>query len=366
MSSRQRWHLNSKWWGVVLAALLVVLGVCGRQDEEREHGVPAWEEPGASRVIRPVSWDTLWSIRSSDRDTVLLNPVRVLARGGRVLVLDLGSSRVVALRALTGQVDWFSGREGGGPGEFRAPAFIAPDRSGGFVVGDRETGRLTFLTEKGRVTRTLNVPGISGVHGLCVPAPDRLLLFSPGLSNPFSAGPVTPLLFLSWDGEILASFSSPWTDLVSAPPLLTEVHLANVQGAEGCWVALTKGRGFTRFRYGQFEPPRLYVEDLPLPKIEEQVRTEGGRPLSIRRRVLDPWRAADGIAVDPDFLAVPFIGRSEYAGRVIDVYDGNGRYRESYLAPMIIQSLAIEDGVFYILHSEGLYPALTALLAQKP
>jgi hypothetical protein len=179
------------------------------------------------------------------------------------------------------------------------------------------------------------------------------------------SGPKTILLLVARSGEILSGFASPWEDLVEASSLLTELNLANVEGEDGCWVALVKGRGFTRFSEGRFEDPRAYVEDLPLPRMGRRVRTEGDRPTAVREWMIDPWYAANGITAEPDRLYVPFVGRTEYAGRVIDVYDGNGRYRESYLAPMRIKSLAVENGVFYILHSEDLYPALAALRPRK-
>jgi hypothetical protein len=131
-------------WAIVAIVGIALTGCESKVPDSVRKG-PGSRTPGLSRVMQSVAWDTLWSIRSSDADTVLVDPAGIVATSDLVVVLDRGMSRVIALHARTARLVWVAGRRGEGPGEFEWPAFIAADRSGGFVVGDREIGRLTFL-----------------------------------------------------------------------------------------------------------------------------------------------------------------------------------------------------------------------------
>lgn len=107
----------------------------------------------------------------------------VVGPDGRFCVADASNGQITCLRH-SGQVLWRTGREGEGPGEYRALSRITSMDDNGILAFDRGLNRLTRLDSAGRVIGTLRLPTafrqvisllahgdnvlISGTHGMTV------------------------------------------------------------------------------------------------------------------------------------------------------------------------------------------------------
>jgi hypothetical protein len=111
-------------------------------------------------------WDTLWQLRGSFDDTLLLQPLQLHATGSIVLVADYGNKNVQAFNAVTGQKLWSAGRSGRGPQEFyRMTIFSESDELVG--IADDANQRISIISLRGDFTREMTVPLPSAQNGVC-------------------------------------------------------------------------------------------------------------------------------------------------------------------------------------------------------
>src|SRR6266542_2412909 len=92
-------------------------------------------------------------------------------------------------------------------------------------------------------------------------------------------------------------------------------------------------------------PSASYVEwaDLPAPTVTK--RSDG----SISTHVPNAPTALD-LALSDGAVYVLFEGRSNLAGRVVDVYSlRDGKYRHSFLLPERSSTMTVYDGVLYLI-----------------
>src|SRR5690606_13539369 len=116
---------------VMLAA--VVVGACSETNQEPPRA--------GGRNWLGYAADTLW-VRGGIEDTLVQLPLAIAADHERVYVADLGSNRIVALDAGSGEPVWVSGREGSGPEEFLRPAALAVLPGSRLAVSDTRNGRI--------------------------------------------------------------------------------------------------------------------------------------------------------------------------------------------------------------------------------
>jgi hypothetical protein len=326
--------------GIGAMAAVVACGGTNRESGER----------GSDRTIRSSAWDTLWAI-GGERDSLLLMPGPMVSTARRVYVADLAASRLVALDPVDGSLAWIVGGQGAGPGEFRDPRALAATPDGGAVVADIANARLTFVSPEGRITHELGFPGVGYVSSMCTLADGSLLLAT--------LEPGRPLVHMAPDGSVRGHYPLPWPDLRDAHPLATTARLATAPDHRSCVLALTRGRGFATFRDGVFRT-FPYTEAFDLPKVE--VVRDGA---SVSSTITSTRIAASDVDVVGDTVFVTFVGESEWAGRLVDVYTlPGGEYRFSYRYAVPIHQAARTGDAFLLLHEAAGYPALVAARAK--
>lgn len=338
----------------VLAALAIPLplfaaGGCRTSDPEAS-------VPPREREMVPARWTTLWRAGGAEQDTVLLFPTGLIAADSEhVYVPDAGAFRVAAFRVRDGSLAWTFGRRGEGPGEFSSFIAIAVNQRGQIVVADNQSARLTVLDRQGRLVDEISGNQLPGIESFC-PLPGGDYLVSTGRSSD-----PEPIVRLSSTGEVTARYAMPWTDLRDAAAIKRQLFVTHA-GADACVLALKLGRGFSLYRNGRFTT-RPYVEDLPLPEVEVTTREleNGGR--SRAERLLVHQVGPTGIHGTGDTLVVPFVGRTEHAARVVDLYDlaRGGRYLSSYLLPRRVDAVHRRGALHFVLRPSEGHPALYAL-----
>lgn len=136
---------------ILAFAVLSPGGLAARQAERSS--APVVRNPGADTRL---AWrlDSLWTIGgASDRRLTLSDrrTVRVAAHPGLgILLLDGAGPKVYRLSADGAILDSL-GRRGGGPGEFRAPAYVTLDEQGNIAVFDRAKGGFVRWAPDGEV-----------------------------------------------------------------------------------------------------------------------------------------------------------------------------------------------------------------------
>lgn len=320
------------WWGlrrrrstsaaaVVWAAVgaLLLAGCAG------DVGVPERGE----RVIREATWDTLALVESLPDDTVFFQVRRIAADAHGIRVLD-GIGHRVALVGWDGEVRWYAGRRGSGPGELRNPRAVAVDGDGGTWILDVETHRITGFDRTGRLIDEVPLHGLEFVpHEFAVGAGgERFFMARPD-------GGVRPVE-VGRDGRVRSGSRVRFPGSRDAPGLALQGDVRAEAGSDRWVMALSMGDGFVRFEgldpVGGFVP---WVEEVPLVTVEETVEgTPGSGTFSRTQRTVDPVFASQGAAVSGSRILVRFGGRTELRHRLLEVYDmDDGSYRGSLLLP---------------------------------
>jgi hypothetical protein len=318
--------LSRIWLGISLS----LLGACNHHDGASPREV---DEVREVRRLLEVTWHPLWEAEGTGTDSMFSGPLRMVADSGHVYILDRGRNAVVALNAADGKLSWRYGGPGSGA-QLRAPNAFSLAPSGQVVVFDSEPSRLVILNASGREVRQITVAGVGVSSGLCA-MPDGTFVVAP--LDP-SLG---PLVHLSARGSVLKQIDLPWRELNRAPSLGRQLLLAGTE--DSCAAALVLGRGFGFLSGGSFREFRDYVEPVEAPRVES---VNGGTV----QRVRSPVLATSSISFGHDTLAVAFAGRTEHAGRIIDLYDARGgTYLGSYLAPTYVKRFAHAAGRLYVL-----------------
>ena len=302
------------------------------------------------RDLVPWEPEVLWARGGIEDDTVLFGPWSVRGAEGQVLVLDWGGHRVRAFDLATGDVRWSFGRRGEGPGEFQNPVDMLPLADGRTVVWDTEVGRLTWVSEDGRLGKMLNVNTVSRPNRFCELAGGTLVALHATQDAALSA--------LTDRGTLDALGPLPWTTLTDLDALQRQAEFATGPGGD-CVFYLTQSTGFVRVDEEGFGVPHKYVEDMGPPPV---VIRENETTRSTR---LGEYQ----LAVNAGFIRggevwLAFHGLTPRAGRLIDVFDlETGGYLRSYELPWPITGLgAAEDRVFFLRSVDG-YPVLVAARA---
>ena len=337
-----------------LVLIVTASGCAETSDRLHDASRSAGSSPpqATTRRFVDVTWDTVWMHGGNAGDTTLLIPFAISAAGGRVHVGDRAEQRVVALDAATGAVEWLSGRQGAGPGEFRRMDAIAATADGGVLVADGGNGRIAVVDAGGRTRDYLRPDGIPIYLSLC-PLADGAVAVGTG-------GPGHPVVLVDRRGAVVGRPELPWPDLNGMYPAAPRQGLfAAEPGGAGCLYALALGRGFTRLADGRFEAAHDYVEWFDVP---ESILTPSipGQPPN--ERLKGGWApAASGATVDGDEVTVAFWGRTKDRGRLLDVYSrSDGRYLRTVRAPVAMDRMAYADGTWFFLHTRDGYPAVLA------
>jgi hypothetical protein len=316
---------------------------CGRGDDAA--GVHRHE---VSRKMVEVAWRERWLAGGGEGDTTVLMPSYLVGDGRLVYALETQFHRVVALRAEDGVVVWRAGGEGSGPQELRNPTAITLDPHGNVLVVDQGNGRLAILAPTGIFVAHVALQELGFPHGLCALGDGSVLVTAVATEH--------PLVRVSTRGRVTQRYELPWKDLIGAGSLSIQGDLES-DGDGGCIYALSKGRGFVRFRDGRLTP-HDYVEWFDVPRSERVGDPyAGGR----RETLAEGPIAAQGLGVGKEGIAVGFSGRTNEAGRLIDFYDGNtGAYTHSYASPRWFQRMSRAGNLYLFITRVDGYPAVLA------
>jgi hypothetical protein len=308
----------------------------------------AEKRPELSRKLVEVTWRERWIAGGEEGDTTVLIPVAAVGDAERVYVLEPQLHRVVALRASDGAVLWTAGGEGAGPRELRNPTALSMDKDGNVRVMDQGNGRVAVLTPAGTFVRHAPLQMVGYPNGLCA-LDDGSMLVAPLVTD-------HPLVRVSPDGKVLQRYELPWPDLADAGSLSTQGDLER-DGDGGCVYAMSKGRGFATFREGKLAA-HDYVEWFDVPSTERTGDPRAGRR---QETVPEGSRASQGVGVGEEGIAVGFSGRTNDAGRLIDIYDREtGAYTHTYRAPRWFSWMGRAGPLYVFITRVNGYPAVVA------
>lgn len=316
-------------------ALLACVATVSCTHERPSTGIGVANHLQARRII-DIAFDTVFATAFSQQDTVLLDPGFMEVDRTGVLVYDGPRGTLIKLGP-SGQLAWTLGRTGGGPAEFRGVRDIERVGDGTIAVLDPGLARITILTPDGRVKRMVDISRAGHAEQL-VPLPgDRFLLGRLSSDAPFTV--------IDSSGVVVDSVQAPWAGFASLNPMASQYYLSASPGS-GRWVAgLALGSVFWIMDgLAARVPSASYIEWIDAPEPTVSKRGE-----EIVTRVPNAPTAVDLVLSD-SALFILFRGESEFAGRVVDVYDPNtGRYRHSFLLPASSTELAYDHGTFYIM-----------------
>jgi hypothetical protein len=213
---------------------------------------------------------------------------------------------------------------------------------------DQGNGRLAVLSPTGTFVAHVALQELGYPLGICA-LDDGGVLVAPLVTE-------HPLVRVSPQGRVVQRYELPWKDLADAGSLSLQGDLEG-DGDGGCVYALTKGRGFVRFRDGRLSAHE-YVEwfDVRPTEITGDAYA-GGR----RESVPEGPQAAQGVGAGEQGIAVGFSGRTNDAGRIIDFYDGTtGAYTHTWRAPRWFQRMGRADSLYLFITRIDGYPAVIA------
>lgn len=320
---------------VSLGAGLACLAVLTACETDARGGEDA---PRPDRVIVETAWDTLSHLQTTDEDTILFSAGPVVAGEPGFWILDRMGHRVAHF-GWNSELRWYSGREGGGPGEFANPRALALDRSDVLWILDAENHRISGVDPSGQLRSEVSLGALDGMLNTFSVAPegDRFygMLFQDHLE------PVR----IDLDGLVSRGSRIHIRDADDTSFGMAFQGSMSPTAADSRWIhAFSMGDGL--YLMDELEPAGArvrYPEWIPFPGITRTERREGDRTLTTTQ-MEPPIFAALDVVILGDRILVRFAGRSEDAGRLVDVYDlSTGEYRDSFLLPAAGQMAAWDD-----------------------
>lgn len=285
-------------------------------------------------------------ISTPDVPVDLFYPTDLLVLGDSIYIVDNGNDRVVVLDRELRYLGTI-GREGGGPGEFRAPTAIRPTPAG-VVVVDMGNARFTEFDRSGAVVRTSEAP--SGLLQFAASETGALYVKSASRTHHFAR--------IQGD-EIRELGAWPHAPAGEGAPMLPEeqtiavtagdtVHVFDERDAQ-LYKYTPEGRLVLRRRL----PPMLYDSIVATSeKLISALRKAG-------HRVVDSWTSKD-FARTSDGELLLIVPAGETVGLVIDPRTYAARrllapVERGAPRPFTVRSVALEDSVFYMLRDESIF-----------
>jgi len=267
--------------------------------------------------------------RVEDTDgRLMLNPQKVIACAGTIVVLDVAGPAVVAFDA-EGRFAWRYDRSGEGPRELRQPIDIACANPAAIVVLDRANGKLLHLDLAGRFVRedrhTVDIHRVTGLEqrrfAFGTPTAALLRVGTTPDSATVTAGP-------AWlPGDALRRE----LQLASASPTTTAIGFRWTHR-----LLLHRGSGDLVEVQGTPEPI-----DVP----ELRTMTARGGTVTVTRIAPNAVEAVRSVTTHRDSVFALFVGRSGDSARVVDVYSARqARYLGSLRLPVAPLSIAATRG----------------------
>lgn len=319
--------------------------VTGEVRAAGEAGASALAMEEGRRFVE-TGWDTLWA-RGGPDDPELQNPGRLRAWGDGAVLFDSGDGRVKRFDS-EGRLVWRWGGRGQGPEELGGVRDLVVGPADHVHVLDRGNGRIVELDGSGRRVRSVPLAG--------VPYADRFVPLEDGRWVLVTVDASDPLYVIDEEGGVLSRHPFPWEPFAEMSVLVKQGNVA--RGAVGWSYLFSPGDGwFSLQGPAGTSARRRFVEEVPFPRVEEQVI--GGRRES---RVVggDRCSACSASLVDST-LWVHFGGSGDDRYRILDRYDwGSGAYLGSLRLPDRVHEAAVGRDRVHVLRSDP-YPRLTAL-----
>lgn len=323
------------------AAAAVAWVVCAACANDRD---PA---PPRERRMQTVAWDTVFTVASNAQDSTLLMPFRPVGGGGGVYVADFYGNRVLHFDR-RGGLRWRFGRTGSGPDEFRRIRDLKLDSAGHVWVLDEGNLRATVLDSAGSVLERIPLDRINGSPQLLVPL---------GGAGPLVVVDRTdsPFVRVRGDGSVVERRVFPWDGFRELSYLAGQFTSGMRPGSNTWAAAMQMGDGFFVFHGTRWAGYRgRYVERVEFPQIERR-RVEGGEVTQFKT---PPVEAGKSVTLSPTRVYVLFGGTGAHSRRIVDTYAvANGRYLGSVVLPRRVDSIAWDDGGFYVVYNSP-YPTL--------
>jgi hypothetical protein len=305
---------------LALALALVPLAAC-------QPGQGGEDAPRPERAIVEASWDTLVHIRVEPEDTLLYSANHVVASERGLWVLDRIGYRVAHFD-WHGELRWYAGSQGAGPGEFLNPRMLQLADDGRVWVLDIGTHRITGIASDGTPDGEVSLQPLEGVlhvfasdaagerfYGML--ADERLLPVAVDREGRVERG--RPIRVADADGAFGIA--------------LQGVASGALRGED--WVyAFSMGDGLFRMRGLDLLDSRVrYPEWVPFPGVARR-EEEAAEVLTTTTQLTEPNFSAAEVAVTEERILVRFRGTSPEAGRLLDVFDlETGGYIETLLLP---------------------------------
>lgn len=306
----------------VLAAIAAA-GGCG--GDASSNGESA---PRPDRALVEVEWDTLVYLAPEPDDTLLYAANHAVASERGFWVLDQIGARVAHFD-WEGELQWYAGRQGSGPGELLDPRMLELDREDRVWVLDLGNQRISGFDAQGVPVDDVSLAGLDArIHAFATDAAGERFF---GMVATEHLRPVA----IDREGRVDRGSRIRIPDL---PDGSSGIALQGgiSSGRDGdAWVyALTMGDGLFRMDGVEVEGERLrYPEWIPFSGMVVREEVDG----DVRSRttqLTEPNFSARGVALDDDRILVPFHGRTAQRRRLIDTYElSSGRYLESVLLP---------------------------------
>jgi hypothetical protein len=326
----------------MLLLTLATLG-CDARRSGSDATVSASSETPRREVIAR-TWDTLWTVGGSARDTLLLNPYLVAASDSGVYLFDGGNRSVLALSA-EGKVRWRFGREGSGPDEFRGARDLKMGSDGSVLVLDPRNGRIIRLNAAGVVRARIPLGAVGHAEQLASLDSGRIVLLTMDPSRAFA--------IMDTLGNVRERFSLPWAGFAALDQIARQGLIAPSGG--GAWLfGFSMGDGWFTFDGSKSVGSARYVEHMDFPEVET---TSAGATQMAEYNACSACSAS----VSDSILYVHFGGYGPHPESVIDLYHVNGRrYIGSFILPAKATAIATAGDRIYALRDDP-YPMLLAL-----
>lgn len=268
--------------------------------------------------------------------TILYEPTNLTATpDGRLVLFDFGTGSVREF-ATDGEELWHFGRKGQGPGEFAGATDVDVAPNGDIMVLDPLNRRITRLDSSGRLLEMTRVPRGAAPSCLLPPPKDGRLILC-GVGKTLSQ-------VISPKGR--AERSQPLPEGVAfSSRLAGEAHSAFLDSGA---VVVYRWAGVMVLVNADGSVRRVVdgVEPIPFPEVPARPMKIPGLGNAVVRKVdPDAPGGARWVSARDHRIFVLFRGRSEHAGRVVDIYDAAaGRYLGSELLPLRPTSFAALPG----------------------
>ncbi len=262
--------------------------------------------------------------------------------GDTVIVTDRQSEQLVALRSTDGSVLWRTGQPGEGPGCFTSIGQV--DCSGGLIaLANQGMGRIDLFSRDG--TWLESIPFMQP-YDLCFLEDSLLAVVS-------LADPEALVTLVRVDGETLSAFGTWDHPSAALPPANRNLHCALV--APGILAVTSYYANHIQLMDLRGDSTiRSFSRNLPVAIPEPAIGGSGGMTtFSLQTWILD---VAAGPSGTVDVLLRPFDEDRqtiegpdfEPAGvSIVDRFDLEGHYLDSYAIPGSIDQLLYSDSVLY-------------------